>query len=877
MNNYIEKGYARKLTAEEAATTTSRTWYLPHHSVVNPKKPEKLRVVFDAAASFKGTSLNSQLVTGPDLLNNLFGVLQRFRSKPIALVADVADMFYQVKVPQEDSDALRFLWKENLAQPGTADVYKMLVHIFGASDSPCCANYALRRTAQDCKHIDKLTLNTINDNFYVDDMLKSVNDVDTAISLSSNISDVLSAGGFHLTKWMSSSKEVLAHIPQETRARPELDLDLSDLPVERALGVGWDVQKDAFVFHPVKKQVPSTKRGIVSAVSSVFDPCGFLTPFSFKAKCLIQDVWRCNLGWDDPLADDLLHRWEEWQNDLPHLQDLSIPRYFGLQHDYKNLHMHLFSDASEKGFASVAYLRFQDSQGQIQSCFIAAKSHVAPMKQVLTIPRLELQGAVMAVRLANSLQEELDLQLSRIVFWTDALTVLRYINNETRRWKIFVANRVTEIRQSSECKQWYYVPSSLNPADLATRGLSSRDLTSSAVWFSGPEFLRTNEDQWPDQPHIGEPDLQDENLRKATVHNLLSSSEENSVLNKFKLCGLIDPTHFSSWYGLKKRTAWILRAVRNFLSGCRRLKITPLSGKELQPSELQNSEWCLLRQSQRDGFPSEFSSLHDGQDIPDRSPLRPLAPIFDASLDLIRVGGRIKNSPVAFESKHQVLLPHSHHVTSLIVQAEHEALAHAGQEHIIASLRQRYWPIKCRNLVKRIIRQCFDCRRRSAKAAVPIMAALPSPRVSGYVRPFLYTGIDYFGPMLVKRGRSRVKKWGCLFTCLSTRAVHLEIADSLETDDFIMVLRCFIARRGRPVEIYSDNGTNFVGAQRELKECLEALEHSQVHNFLLKSSISWNFIPPHAPHFGGAWERLVRSVKSTLKAVLAAHSFLLCP
>ena len=233
------------------------------------------------------------------------------------------------------------------------------------------------------------------------------------------------------------------------------------------------------------------------------------------------------------------------------------------------------------------------------------------------------------------------------------------------------------------------------------------------------------------------------------------------------------------------------------------------------------------------------------------------------------MGGRLKNSPGQFESKHQVLLPYGHHVTNLIIREEHIEKAHAGPEHVISSVRQKYWPIKCRPLAKQIIKECMDCRRRSVNIAVPVMSDLPAQRVTGGTRPFEYTGVDYFGPMLVKRARARVKKWGCLFTCMVTRAIHLELADSLEADDFIMVLRCFISRRGKPKEMYSDNGTNFVGASHELQDSLQDLnENDSLHSYLLKSTITWHFIPPQAPHFGGAWERLVRSTKLALKAVL---------
>jgi hypothetical protein len=862
MKQYIEKGYARKLTPEEILRNNERTWYLPHHNVINPKKPEKVRIVFDAAASFKGESLNKQLTTGPDLLNSLFGVIQRFRLKPIGIVADIADMFYQVHVPEKDSDSLRFLWKENITDNNLPEVYKMLVHIFGATDSPCCANYALKRISQDGS-LDKLTATTIQRHFYVDDLLQSVDSVETAIKLAMNLNETLASKGFRLTKWMSSSKEVLSQIPEESRARPELNLSLSDLPVERALGITWDVEKDVFVFQTVQRTVALTKRGIVSAVSSVFDPCGFLAPFTFKAKVLIQEIWRHKIDWDEILPPELVAQWKQWSDELEDLQYVKIPRYFGTLPQSEDLEFHIFCDASEKGFAAVAYIRFKDIHGHINCVMCASKSHVAPTKPVLTIPKLELQGAVMAVRLLTTLLQEMYGNISTAVIWCDALTVLKYIYNDSKRWKIFVANRVAEIRENTEKHQWKYVPSSMNPADLATRGVSPRMLQEQSIWFNGPAFLLKEEIDWPTQPDIGQPSESDENLRK-TSNNVNVTTNRKSKLSPslVSLLDVIDPTHFSSWHKLKVRTAWLLRAVKNFLAVINE-SVEVIKGNKLIVSELVEAENLLVREAQMSGF-KDYKDLCEGKALSEHSHLLPLSPFFDASLHLIRVGGRLQKSPYDHESKHQILLPNDNHISKLIVQEEHCKLAHCGQEHTIASLRQRYWPIKCRSLVKGVIKECLYCKRCRIQPNVPLMASLPSQRITGFSRPFTYSAVDYFGPMTVKRGRAHIKKWGCLFTCLVTRAIHLELADSLEADDFIMVLRCFVSRRGNPTEMFSDNGTNFVGAQRELHK----LDTDQLNEFCLRRKITWHFIPPHAPHFGGAWERLVKSVKVMLKSVL---------
>ena len=322
----VAKGYARKLAKDEVGTISETTWYLPHHPVTNPNKPGKVRVVFDAATRFGGTSLNEQLVRGPTLTNDLTGVLVRFREDEIAFSADIESMFYQTYVTPRDTDSLRFLW-----WPGSVDNppedYKMLVHIFGAKSSPCCANKALNLTAQDNEEAySPEVIKAVHRNFYVDDVLKSVPTPEQAIHLASDLVKLLKEGGFCLTKFTSNSREVLQSIPSELRASPNLDLDLDQLPTERALGVYWDAQSDTFKFKTIATCKPAIKRGVLSTVSSLFDPLGFLSPFVFSAKILLQELWRKKLPWDQEIPEPYLTQWRRWLEQLPHVITIEIPR-----------------------------------------------------------------------------------------------------------------------------------------------------------------------------------------------------------------------------------------------------------------------------------------------------------------------------------------------------------------------------------------------------------------------------------------------------------------------------------------------------------------------------------------------------------------------
>lgn len=358
MADILEKGYAIK-AEKDTQNSSKRTWYIPHHGVYHPKK-HKLRVVFDCGASYQGTSLNAQLLQGPDLANSLIGVLCRFRQEPIAFIADIEAMFYQVKVPDKETDLMRFLWWPNGNLDGELEDYKMVVHIFGATSSPSCANYALKQCAKDHKEsFTSEVIHTVLRNFYVDDCLKAVATEDQALALVQDLSALCSKGGFKLSKWVSNSRAVIASIPEERRAKEikDLDLDQDVLPVERALGVQWCIESDSLQFKIVLQDRPLTRRGILSMVSSVYDPLGLLSPVVLPAKQILQELSRMKLGWDEGIPEVLAQKWHNWLRDLSQLSGYEVqrciqPHGFG---KVASAQLHHFADACETGYGTAAY------------------------------------------------------------------------------------------------------------------------------------------------------------------------------------------------------------------------------------------------------------------------------------------------------------------------------------------------------------------------------------------------------------------------------------------------------------------------------------------------------------------------------------------
>jgi hypothetical protein len=413
LQDHLNKGYISKVTYVDQGVPR---WFLPHHPVMNPNKPGKVRVVFDCAATFNGMSLNKMLLQGPDVANKLTGVLLRFRERAVAISADIQEMFLQVRIPQKHRRALSFLWWDSGLLDGLPEIFEMNVHPFGAVSSPFCANYALRRTAADNEHrFSKKAKMVVYNNFYVDDCLVSVDTIHEAQTLVKELNELLTCGGFFLTKWISNFPEVLVSIPKADQIVNIKDLDLRQQAPQKALGLSWDVYTDCFMVNvaiPVKSM---TRRGLLSSLSSLYDPLGYLAPLLLPAKNLMQDLCRRSLGWDDDINSHEKSIWEKWLHSIGLASGFKIPRCLHPSAFCPtNYELHMFSDASETGYGAVGYLKMISTEGRVHCSFLMGKSRVAPIKYV-SIPRLELVAAVLATKLMKHLLQELSLPITRTV------------------------------------------------------------------------------------------------------------------------------------------------------------------------------------------------------------------------------------------------------------------------------------------------------------------------------------------------------------------------------------------------------------------------------------------------------------------------------
>ncbi|XP_062611017.1 uncharacterized protein LOC134272834, partial [Saccostrea cucullata] len=863
MSNILDKGFAEEV---HKLPDSEECWYLPIFGVYHPKKPAQIRVVFDSSAQCQGLSLNQVLLTGPNLTNDLLGILLRFRQGPVAVTVDIQQMFYGFYVQPDQRKYLRFFWyKENDMNKGLVE-YQMKVHVFGNTTSPAIATYALRKTVEES---DSDVKNFVVKNFYVDDGLLSTQTVQEAADLIKRTQkDLAENGNLKLHKITSNSLELMNHFPNQDLSKEIQDLNFTEeyLPFHQSLGLKWNLQTDSFMFNIPLETKPFTKRGILSVINSIFDPIGFIAPVKIKGKMLVREISQGTTGWDEELPQEYMNQWSEWTSSLDSLKDVKIQRsYTSKLPEATKTEVHIFSDASEKAIGAVAYLKTYFSDNRVNIGFLLGKAKLAPLKEH-SLPRLELCAAVMAVEIHETVQESLDIRPGSVKYYTDSQVVLGYINNTTRRFYTYVSNRVDQIRSLSTPSDWSYVNTKHNPADLATRSVPSSKLQDS-MWLNGPKFLQNSEDhiQYTTVFRLLDPEP-DKEIRPEVVVQKTQLNESTPLINRF--------TKFGSWISLVRAIARLKQFVKSFKA--RKEKTHSSELKTLNPQIMKEAETFIVKETQRNFYPEDLDALRRKCQMNKNSNIIPLNPFLDCD-GTIRVGGRLKNAYLSQNELHPIILPGRSYVAKLIVLSCHEKVFHQGRHITEGAVRSSgYWNTGCKRLVSSLIYRCVTCRKLRWKEQHQLMADLPKDRLM-VGAPFLNIGVDVFGPWQVVTRKTRGgtvnnKRWAALFTCLCTRAVHIEVLEEMSTSSFINALKRFITIRGNVKIIRSDRGTNFIGTVNTLHLNCVNVEDTTAKSYLEEKGITWIFNSPHSSHMGGVWERMIKTARRILDALLLDSS-----
>ena len=705
--------------ASSSDAIVGKTTYLPHHPVIRKdKSTTKVRIVYDASAKdSEGTSLNKCLYTGPCLLKTVCEILTRFRLYQIALSADIEKAFLMIAIWQGDRDALRFLWVDNINSLSPQEIiYRFKRVVFGVSCSPFLLNATLKRHIEQFMVENPEVCTKILNSLYADDMNTGGYTIEEVINLYESSKEIMKKGGFNLRKWISNSQEVTSYINgRESKSQAKVssviseddqsfaktaipnshDTDTDDLKI---LGMKWDVERDRITFNLRQLAETSngrtvTKRNVLSLTAKIYDPLGMISPVTIMLKVFLQRLFGRKIGWDEILPDELKATWERLIEFLMKAPEISFPRFYFGEVKMKPLSIELvgFCDSSEEAYAACVYAKITVN-GKTDVNLVISKTRVAPLKKP-TIPRLELLSALILARLISSVQTMLTPLCKTTVVrcFTDSITAMYWIKGEDKEWKTFVENRVQEIRSLVPKEKWNHCPGLENPADIATRSSNPVKLSENSRWFKGPEWLRGNENKWPER-HMT--DLPEDCLKE--VGSTCKGSSNMTLLietgTQMNISKILDATRFSSYMKLLRVTAYVLRFVKNCKDRC-------INTKELTAEELDEAEIVWIRDMQTQIDKKKSSSVEKHLDT------------FIDKDKIIRCQGRLKNSCLTFETRHPILLPREHHITSLIIWECHKNVLHNGTNQTLQELRTRFWVIKGRQLVKKTIYKCKLCKK----------------------------------------------------------------------------------------------------------------------------------------------------------------------
>ena len=532
------------------------------------------------------------------------------------MVVDIQEMYHQMLVPDRDKASLRFLWR---VKPSLeVEVYQFECMLFGEIGAPARANYVICLAAEDHRHLYPLVSSIMDSWFYMDDAMGSVYSIAEGVQVVQQLTELMAKAGFHLYKWLSNSVKVLCSIPESERSSKVHNLSGDHLPVERTLETYWNAEADAFSYKVELLVTGNTNRKILSQVFSIWDARGLIVPFIIRAKMFLQKLWMDNLqqrkerkiDWDAPIPTEKLTEWYKWYEEAKQLSQIVIPRPFHTQEDSPtSTSLMVFSDASEKGLWNMCILVNSYKDGAIECKLKAAKARVAPLKH-LSIPRLEMMGAVIAVRLAETIVKELDTPIHRIIFWSDSAIVLQWLQKSSNCFHTFVGNRVAEIDDMLACLKavfgeqnicFRYVPTALNPADDATRGLLLGKITAASRWQRGPDFVYEAEEKWLEWrfKKVAEPQ---EECKQVKWVGVLQEETKPDLFQLMK---------YSSFTKLTRVVAYVYRFITNTHS--------PKVSGPLKVQELVSATEALVKMAQLESFKDDVQVLQVKKTIPSRS------------------------------------------------------------------------------------------------------------------------------------------------------------------------------------------------------------------------------------------------------------------
>ena len=818
--------------------------YIPHQCVTK-KGSEKVRIVFDASSkAYPGAlSLNQCIHPGPNLLTDLGEALMRWRIHWVALVGDIKGAFHTISLSETDRDAFRFLGYVQ----GRLQEYRFRRVPFGCTVSPFLLNSTVRshfkKVLGDRPELYDLVISSL----YVDDFLGGGKSVQVVCELKELLQEILAEISMEWHDWQSNSKQVREHIQQ------------TEVGVQKVLGLDWHPLNDTIkvkleaLLDPNVEMV--SKRDMLSLFSSLFDPLGLFSPILLTPKLMFQKVCKSKCGWKGKLSAEMRDTMLEWKSQLQCLEEVALPRCV-LPEEYDTLELHGFSDASLQSYGAVIYFRTIGKSG-IDCNFVISRNRVAPLKGH-TLQRLELLGAVLLSRLvAKVLETHKSLKFAKVVLYCDSKDVLYWIKSLNNRWSVFVENRVNEIHRLTLTTMWRHVAGVLNPADILTRPITAEALVKNKVWFKAPDFLYTNE---------AGSDLKEEELQPTAAGLGEMKKSANVVSNSAptKPTYLINIDKIGSYTKLINITVYVLMLVLRVVDKFKDKVKYDYSNLSMAATKY----WVRLEQQAY--YPREVEHCPVGKYVhkvgPNSTNAMRSMRLFKDEEGLLRLSSRVQDDFSPWETRNPILLPGQSRFVKLYIEFIHIISLHAGSRVTLNNIRKQFWIPRGRQLVKLVRKHCVTCKKQEGKfypstssPPLPDFRVTPSP-------PFDKTGVDFAGPFYLKEGKQVKKAYVMVMTCAVTRAVALELIPGISVEQMTFGFRRFCARMATvPSLVVSDNAATFKRARKELEEIFSS---PKMEKYLNGRRIKWQFYLERCPWWGGFIERMVQTMKRSIKKVI---------
>ena len=870
MSKYLTSNHAETLGKEDDLHKEG-AFYIPHSGVLKgePGK-QSLRIVFDCSAKdSNGVSLNDTMIDAPVPEADILRILTGFRKYPYAYTADIKSCFLQIRLHKSQVDLFRFLWRGSPEEPVKA--YRFTSIIFGSKCSPWISSSCIFDVLKKHENQNQELVQRAMRSLWVDDFGFSRPTLEEALEDRVALEKILATASFKLSKYASSHEEILEGVPTEDRIFKEK----GEVEVTKILGQPWRVDKDELIMDLSLKErlmklstAKVTRRIVARAVASVFDPLGMLVPWTVTGKLLLRNIWQDqqkeaqenNLNpsakkiWDLPVKLEYREQFKTWVNQVSHLHRINMPRCLTGKIKPQQNQLHVFCDASNRAMCCVAFLVNVYPESKTTR-FICAKSRTNPIKGI-TLPRAELVAALMGARLLRALREYLEVPTGVYseYCWTDSTVALHWIKKDPDTWKPFVANRVREIRSITVPELWNHVPTDLNPADLGTRGIPLGDLPSQEMWQRGPTFLQRG--CWPEQPPLLEATSdvrQEENNRFQEVNQVTGLTALK--IARQNMSTLFDT--IGSFYKVLRIIAWILKI---------RHKTPDLY---ISQEDLNRALRRLLLLIQAESYKDEISYLSLHKHVQTGSKLAPLDPYLDEEGGL-RIRGRVgEDAGLSFDQRHPLILPpHNKWVRKMIFHI-HESNKHAGEDWCLRYLRQHYWIEKARVEVKSVLNQCITCKKVSGRKVDQKMAPLPAERTAFREPVFTYMAIDEMGPLsILNDADQEVKAYLLIIACMTFRAVHIEVLKDLSYESLMLALRRTFALYGTPKVVRLDNFPTHLTVQKGFSLVEGSPSPVEIRERSKAFGIKWSWSAVYEPSTNGVIERMVQSVKNSLKKSL---------